>query len=475
MAGDIDSNLYQVDLSNGFWSIVTPTAIDGGGAAPVGVVINDTTAYVAGYATGNIYAVNLLTGDVSTLLHVASFDRIYSVRSLLQISLNGISGNANRLGQYLNENAPVDVVRSFALLDDGVKNALATAAPTRNAISTFAAQNSYMASSRALSDHLRLRRFGRNSEANRQLSTRDIITDELLVDASEQIKQPTRCANSFNGWISPFGEFAQESSQNQTPSFNLSLGGVVAGVERGNEKGNLFGIGGAYVYTHIHEGDDQGKANINQGYLIAYGTLCTDRWYFDMALWGGYYSSQNRRNISFTGVSETAKARIHGWQAAPHLEVGYNCNSCHNLYFGLEPFAAVDWAATWESGFDETGAGSYNMGQKARFNSLFRGEIGLRRSDTFVFDWGKLIFREKGSYAYQKAFLTGHITAFLIGSSGSFTVDTLTGAQNLGIIEFSMLYLSSNAEAPYVDLRAQAQLGSQFQTYQGVVEIGKNF
>jgi len=115
------------------------------------------------------------------------------------------------------------------------------------------------------------------------------------------------------------------------------------------------------------------------------------------------------------------------------------------------------------------------MGQKNRFCSLLRCETGLRLHEIVNFDWGRLVFREKGSYTYQKAFHTGRLSAFLIGSPGSFTVTTLTGAQNLGVFEFSMLYLSSNSKIPYLDLHYQGEFGSNYQSHQGILEIGKEF
>jgi hypothetical protein len=115
------------------------------------------------------------------------------------------------------------------------------------------------------------------------------------------------------------------------------------------------------------------------------------------------------------------------------------------------------------------------MGQNGRFCSLVRGETGLRIHEVAQRSWGKLVLREKVSYAYQKAFHTGSITAFLLGSPGSFTVTTLSGAQNLGVAEFSMLFIWNNPNAPYLDIRYQGEFGSSYQSHQGVIEIGKDF
>ena len=108
-------------------------------------------------------------------------------------------------------------------------------------------------------------------------------------------------------------------------------------------------------------------------------------------------------------------------------------------WFGVGPFALADWVATWEHGFSEHGVVDYNVHQKGKFCSLFRGETGLRFHEIVKFDWGHLVFLEKGSYAYQKMFGTGTVTASFIGIPGSTgTYTTLSGAQNLGVVEFSV-------------------------------------
>ena len=114
------------------------------------------------------------------------------------------------------------------------------------------------------------------------------------------------------------------------------------------------------------------------------------------------------------------------------------------------------------------------MGQKGRYGCLLRAEAGLRLHERVEFCWGKLVLFEKASYAYRKAIKTGRITAFLVGSPGSFTVDTLTGAQNVGILEFVTLFVPTN-KMPNINLSAQGEFGSKYLSVQGQITIGKDF
>lgn len=359
----------------------------------------------------------------------------------------------------------------------------------QNALTTYASQNAYLASSQALSDHLRQKHFHPQKPFEEPIALADISPDQLLTDASETRfnMQPASCREEseckpacerdpFTIWITPFGQYAAEKAQSKTPAFNLGVGGAVGGLEFTTEKSDVIGFGLSYIYTHVHAHSHSGK--VNQGFLTLYGTLNASKWYFDLGAWGGYYDTFNQRKISFSGVKETAKSNTHGWQLAPHFEVGYDgywwCEDELN-WFGIEPFLSGDWVANWEHSLRERGAGSFNMGQKARFCSQVRSETGIRFHEIVTLDWGRIVFREKASYAYQKTFHTGSLNTFLIGSPGSFTVDTLTGAQNLGVVEISMLFIHDNPEKPYVDLRYQGEFGSKYQSHQVMLELGTNF
>lgn len=472
VVGNGDNTVRLVDLQTGASSIVTTIA----GAALEGVAVSNTTAYTVGDTSNAVYAVNLLNNNVSTLVTLSGNPELSGMALLLQMPTNGLHGNNVSFANYLNANGPIDVIREFALLPSGLEQALESAAPTRNAFLTYASQNAFLAASQALADHGRQKRFHFSKQKGKKIAAANLPMHELLASNAMTVNMPCKSQEPYTIWLSPFGEYAREKPQQQTPGFSLGLGGAVLGFELSRCGKDVAGFGAAYAYTHVHEEAGAGQANLNQGFLIVYGTLNAAQCYFDLGLWGGYYHSNNQRKISFSGVDATAQSETHGWQAAPHFEVGYDgfwIEGCSPKWFGIEPFLMADWVANWESGFQEHGAGSLDMGQKGRFCSLLRGESGLRFHEIVEFGWGRLVIREKGSYAYQKAFHTGRLTAFLAGSPGTFTVETLTTAQNLGIGEFAILFAPANG--PYIDLRYQGEFGSQYQSHQGMLEIGKTF
>ena len=393
------------------------------------------------------------------------------------MTTTSLSGNDLNLANYLNSDAFLSVVRSVAFLDSGVTHALASISPIRNTLSTFSSQNATLASSQTQIDHMHQKRLERISRKNPIVALNGDSSDEYISGPLQpKNKEPKR--PSYTVWSTPFGEYVKLKASEDLPTSHAAFGGVSVGFDYNSQQGSSVGTGGTYVYTNLHENSGAGSAHINQGGLTLYAEIVASNWYFDLSAWGTYYSSSNKRNIKFSGVNEAAHATIHGWQLTPHFEMGYDgfhSDLDTSNWLGVEPFLLADWVADWESSYKETGAEGYNMGQKSRFCSLFRGETGLRLEQVVALGWGKIFFSEKGSYAYQKAFNTGRITAFLVGSSGTFVAEALQGAQNLGVGEISILFSPKCKLIPYFDLRYQGEFGSRYQSHQGMLEIGKSF
>jgi uncharacterized protein YhjY with autotransporter beta-barrel domain len=464
------ANLYRVDLTNGSFSLVATLPLEG----LSGIQLSDnTTAYVVGETLNEVYRVDLTNGQFSAVTSSISGGLLANLSLLLYIGTSGLSGNDLSFANYLNENGSLFVSRLFAVQSD-IPGALEIAAPTRNALSTFAAGNTQFAFGQELSTHLTQKRpFRASVPIDRELSS----ADELLVSASDSValspnKKKEECHST---WLGLLGEYTHAKAQSQTPAFATGTGGFVAGFDwqKYDEKLALLGVAIAYGYTHVYERQNRGHASINQGAVGLYSAMKAGKGWFDLGLWGGMYHTSNERNINIPGiVGGTAKASINGWQLSPHLEFGYDYD---RNWFRLEPFEMMDWVVCWERGFHEHGAGILNMGQKGRTCALLRNEVGLRFIEQISYMWGTLTLREKGSYGYQKTFNMGTITAFLLGSPGTFTVTTLSGAQNLGVAEFEALFTPKNKKYPYGSISCQGEFGAKYQSVQANLTIGKDF
>lgn len=498
------NQIHSVDLRTGASTLLTTVASAG---QIIGIqLINNETAYVVD-TDNDVYAVNLITGAYAAINPVpvpgtTGFNNgLFSIGIFPQLSTGGLTGNNRILADYLNQNSPLTTSLLYLLTEAELKDALEAIAPTRNSFATFASQNGVLASIQVLADHLHRRQVVQRSGG---VSQRPLAENSLMADASEicfsrkrpaalevlpdteaqEPKAPAKCS-SYTGWLGIFGEYGHEKAQKQTPAFSGSLGGFLAGMDYNTASGNIVGCGGSYIHTHVHQENGRGDANVDQGFLILYGSLRTADWVFDLGLWGGYYHVSNNRKIyispsnfeNYPVFDQTAKSNTQGGQLGPHFEV--SCDRYVSLAssprFGVVPFLMADWVANWEQSFQEHGAAGYNMYQEGKFCSLLRGEIGLRFNETATVSWGDLIFQQKGSYAFQQMFGTGTATAFLVGSPGQFTVSTLTDTQNLGVFEFSMLFEPNNPRTPYANLRYQGEFGSLYQSHQGILEIGYTF
>ncbi len=242
-------------------------------------------------------------------------------------------------------------------------------------------------------------------------------------------------AQTFSLWVDGLGAYFHQKERHQVTPFSAVLGGAILGFDY---KGWLNApVGGGLAVTH--SGVDQnsfGHASVNQESAFLYGSWVTSHFYADVALWGCYAQIDNVRTIGRLN----AKSETTAWLVTPHLELGGELTGCGWM---IEPFAMLDWPISWEQKFREHGAGSENVEQKKQHASLLRTEAGLRFYETIQYGWGRLVFLEKASYVNKKPF---HV------APGSFTVDTLTSTQNLGVGEFAILFEPKKTKHPYVSL-----------------------
>jgi uncharacterized protein with beta-barrel porin domain len=271
---------------------------------------------------------------------------------------------------------------------------------------------------------------------------------------------------------------AYQKPQNQTPDFNPSTIGAILAFDAKVSENSCVGGGASYLFTHIHEKQGAGQSNINQEDVFVYGSWDNRRFYIDGVLIAGPVQIRQVRNISMTGFDFTSSSRPNGWQLLPHLELGYNkihLNQAQNFQYAVNPFAILDWANAWQGSYKEKGDGPFNAGQKSHYASLLRMELGMRIYETIAFNCWNLIFQEKGTYVYTQSFGMGKVNAFLVGSPGSFTVETLTSSQNLGVAQFAMIFEPLNARYPTSTIFYQGEFGTQYKSHQVNIEFAWSF
>lgn len=416
-----------------------------------------------------------------------AFNTAAMIEALSQIETSCLGGNSLDLAKYINKYAPEKASYFLpALVDGSLKQALKSAAPMRNAASLFTADNNLFLLNQSLSRHLRderhVRRYDWSNQNTQTTADAWEPDDELLASLNwpsgmmEEENEVEPDASDFsslrpyNLWADTLSAFSYQKAEHQTPGFDPITGGFIIGAEASLFGSNRIGGGAAYTYTHIHQHSGSGSSHINQEYLFAYGMWGNRHAYIDAALWSGFFQIHQVRKIHMTGFHFTSTSTPGGWQLSPHLEAGGDFYPLS--WLTIEPFAMFDWANAWQGKYKEKGSGPFNMGQKEHYSSFLRSEIGIRFYEALILGSWRLTFEEKASYVNKKPFSVGTLNSFLVGSPGSFTVETLSTPQNLGVAEFAILFEPQNLAYPFGTLAYQGEFSQPYQSHQLHLELG---
>ena len=473
---------------------VTPLGLTGGGIATNGEILSvaidasgngiiggqDLTgsqpAYAALFTSSGTVIPLTFSGGMATNGWINSVALpLSSILPLFHfIPTGSLSGNNLIFAEYINEFAPENAFYFIpSNLDGTLSQALQSAAPTRNGISTYTASNNLFFLTTSLANHLR------NQQTRKQpkptaISQNALPYDQLLTSLSLENKPILHSQDKpFTIWFETIGAWASQKSQHQTVGFDPTTGGAILAFVDQITPRWVVGGGMSYLYTHIHERKDQGHSNINQEDAFIYSSWDNQRFYIDMLLMGGPMQIDQVRNTRITGFSFRSSSHPHGWQLLPHLELGLKQFKTHHFY--LNPFVMLDWANSWQKSYKEKGDSPFNASQKSFHGSLLRTEAGLRFYETLFFDSWNLTFQEKISYVNTQSFNAGKVKAFLVGAPGSFTVETLSSAANLGVAQFAMSFTPLQLHFPTTTLFYQGELSPKYQSHQINLELAWQF
>ncbi len=419
-------------LSTGFVGpgIILQTAINNSGNGLIVGTNNGTQAYAALVSSTGI----ALPLNIPNVLAPSGLFSVAINNLLVQIPTETLSGNSALFAQYINTYAQENAFYFIPSVFDGtLAEALVQAAPTRNGVSSYTASNNMFFLNNSLSYQLRKQS---HSQRHGGHGGKEIAHSfSLIADAKEdsfedpkEISLSEKKKSSFMLWFDAIAALAYQKAQSQTPAFNPSTGGIILALDGEINKNSHVGMGFSYLYTHVHETLGAGYSNINQESLFGYASWDNQTFYVDGALWEGLFQTSQVREIGLTGFHFVANSTPKGWQLVPHVETGYKRNVLDGKDFIgllLNPFIMLDWANSWQGRYQETGRGPFNIEQTSQYSSLFRTEVGLRFYETCSFDSWFLTVQEKISYVNVHSSQAGLVNAFLIGSTGSFTVETL--------------------------------------------------
>jgi hypothetical protein len=479
-------------LPTGSSASINSVSINPWGVSLLGGTRDGTNAYVA-LATPWTGLVEIPTSSANVIdsVSIRNYFPFAGKLSKLLGQTRAITGNSLIFGKYITNEAPQKIPYFLpAVFAGALADALQNAAPTRNALSLFAVNNNLFFLSNSLTMHNRNRPHFATKSVDQALASMNtaLLASNIFPSAKSNAALPTSTPCSapckektrpYTLWLEPIGALVFQQKQNQTVGFQPSVAGGILGLERSLGSSAQVGGGLAYTFTHVHEEEDSGFSNINQEYLFFYGGWSRWNFYIDAALWGGLFQTNQVRLIHMTGFDFRSSSSPRGAQVSPHLEMGYTIErtwgSTSQYTAIIDPFAMIDWPNSWQQRFTETGSGPFNATQKANHSSFLRVESGFRFYETIRFQNLILTLEEKGSYIYRHPYHFGSVQGFLVGSPGSFTLETLTSVQSLGAVEVSCMFESICPIYPYGWVGYQGEFGAKYQSHQLTAEIGWKF
>ncbi|MFZ4773143.1 MAG: autotransporter outer membrane beta-barrel domain-containing protein [Chlamydiia bacterium] len=469
---DADKNLFPVDF-NGMVGEIYSVAINSLGQGLIGgnklsdTYTRDLVPYLAIVSpTGVITELEIIStrGEITSI----ALAGLFNVDSRLPTSI--LSGNNLIYANYVNQYSPQTAIYfTPALLAGTYEQAVEAAAPTRNGISFYTQLNNLFFLSTSLSTHLREKNVLSNNQGQKLASGYDFLEDQLTasLDSPNSSSKKSKIGKRTL-WAEAIGAFAYQKAQDQTPAFNPASGGFITGIDYQVSPNLLVGGGFSYLYTHIDEKNNMGFSNIHQEDFFLYATWKKNHFYLDGSFWGGMFQTHQKRNIQITGFTSQSISNPSGGNLVPHFEAGFNLplkKTMSKFLKNFNPFFMLDWANGWQGGYSETGKTPFNVSQLSQYSSLLRLETGLRLYETHkIYGWN-LILQEKGSYVRTQSFQAGQVTAFLVGSPGLFTVETLTANANLGVFQFMATLEPINPSSrfyPTLSTFYQGQFGNNY-------------
>ncbi len=447
-------------------------------------IMHTETGSISGGTNFAIFSPSAFQFSLSVDPNNTLFLNLHSNVAMFSIPTGPLSGNRLALAKYLNSVNATNYQPFFPIFSElsqlspsQLDEALDFISPARNAFATYASQWTAFVFNEVLESRLSNRRLTRPNFRTPQNSgltamAMPIKKNKMGPECVLVPPKPLTC-EKYCAWVAPFGEFAHEKAQKQTPEFHLNAGGVVAGFDAFDFEHVLLGFALGYAYIQLDEEHHFGTERLNDYTASLYSSFFASQFYLDVALWGGYHQTHGERNIDFPGFSATAASHTHGWQVVPHFDFGYDC---FFGWFTFEPYAAFDWAINIEDGFAETGAAPLNMRQKSLTSTLMRTELGFSLYQAHRFYSGALfIARESASYVYKKPFDgNGQVAAAIVGAPGGiFTVETLTVSQDLFAPGLELFYRTRGGT--FGSLTYEGEFGSGFWSNTVIAKAGKEF
>ena len=207
--------------------------------------------------------------------------------------------------------------------------------------------------------------------------------ETVRMSASSYAPEPTdpigkalrarRAAPAQSVWFGGYGNWDRVAATDIAFGTNTSIGGAALGVDLWNSPGATVGLAVGASTGKIRSAVRADRIDANAGHAGFYARGESYGFNVASAISYSFAALESSRAISFLGETATGQSRANTFAATLGIARPFQFGG-----FKAEPFANLDWYATRQNGFSETGAPGVNqIVQAGGFDALF-GTAGLR-------------------------------------------------------------------------------------------------
>ena len=197
---------------------------------------------------------------------------------------------------------------------------------------------------------------------DRALAYAAVSPADVIANSAFRKPVPLAFSDRWRAWAAPFGsrQTIDSNATQGTPGASVTSVGGGFGVERQLGDNAVFGFSAGGSGSTYSVPDRSTNGRIQGGHLGIYGAYRDGPWYLSGSLGYGRYDNQITRSISVAGLpSEFVTGRFASDQIYGRLELGWRQMIGR---VAVTPFAAIQFANTWQRGYTETPAESAPAG-----------------------------------------------------------------------------------------------------------------
>ena len=223
-------------------------------------------------------------------------------------------------------------------------------------------------------------------------------SDAPTLFASTAATRAASEAPSRNVWLTGYGLDGELDGDASSGAYDYRVGGFIIGIDTDVDRHWTAGVNAAYSDWRIRN-DGRGDRADTKAYRIgAYGRFNDGPVRVDGAVSHGNIRYETDRRIVFGSIDRTAHGDYSGDQLTAQLVGRYRIE---RGFYGIEPFAALQYVRERQDDFNEAGADSINLAVSSRTLKSTRGTLGARVDRAFEMAGGQSVAEVRLGYSHE--------------------------------------------------------------------------